>query len=89
MKQLIRSYNKEAKWFYERSDDVPSFDEYMENAISTSTYLVLMPSLLLGMESASREVFDWVMNNPSIVVASAKVGRCTDDVATYSVRIQL
>lgn len=64
---------------------MPNFDEYMENALSTSTYLVLMPSLLLGMDSATKEAFDWVMSNPKIVVASAKIGRCTDDIATYEV----
>lgn len=64
---------------------MPNFDEYMENALSTSTYLVLMPSLLLGMDSTTKEVFDWVMSNPKVVVASAKISRYIDDVATYEV----
>ncbi|CAN4114432.1 unnamed protein product [Withania somnifera] len=37
------------------------------------------------MRSASKEMFDWMMNKPQILVASAIIGRVIDDIATYKI----
>jgi hypothetical protein len=57
----------------------------MENALITTICFLLIPALLLGVESATRETFDFLVNNPRIVTAVAKISRVVDDVATYKV----
>lgn len=83
MKEIVRSYYIEAEWFIEGK--IPSFEEYLNNALVTGTYYLLAPASLLGMESTSKRTFDWMMNKPKILVASAIIGRVIDDIATYKV----
>lgn len=83
MKEIVRSYYIEAEWFIEGK--IPSFQKYLSNALITGTYYLLAPASLLGMKSASKKTFDWMMNKPKILVASATIGRVIDDVATYKV----
>ncbi|XP_059309636.1 viridiflorene synthase-like [Lycium ferocissimum] len=83
MKEIVRSYHIEAQWFIEGK--IPSFKEYLSNALITGTYYLLAPASLLGIRSASMTAFDWMMNKPKILVASALIGRVIDDIATYKI----
>ncbi|XP_059309637.1 vetispiradiene synthase 3-like [Lycium ferocissimum] len=83
MKEIVRSYYIEAQWFIEGK--IPSFKKYLSNALITGTYYLLAPASLLGMRSASKTAFDWMMNKPKILVASALIGRVIDDIATYKI----
>ncbi|XP_070023530.1 viridiflorene synthase-like [Nicotiana sylvestris] len=83
MKEIVRSYYSEAQWFIKGKS--PPFEEYLSNALITGTYYLLAPASLLGMKSASKAAFDWMMNKPKILVASALIGRVIDDVATYKI----
>ncbi|XP_060185402.1 vetispiradiene synthase 3-like [Lycium barbarum] len=83
MKKIARSYYIEAQWFIEGK--IPSFKEYLSNALITGTYYLLAPASLLGMRSASKTAFDWMMNKPKILLASALIGRVIDDIATYKI----
>ncbi|KAH0681302.1 hypothetical protein KY284_022387 [Solanum tuberosum] len=83
MKEIVKSYYIEAEWFLEGK--IPSFKEYLGNALVTGTYYLLAPTSLLGIKSASKKTFDWIMNKPKILVASAIIGRVIDDIATYKI----
>lgn len=83
MKEIVKSYYIEAEWFLEGK--IPSFKEYLGNALVTGTYYLLAPTSLLGMKSTSKKTFDWIMNKPKILVASAIIGRVIDDIATYKI----
>ncbi|XP_006354694.1 vetispiradiene synthase 2-like [Solanum tuberosum] len=83
MKEIVRSYYIEAEWFIEGK--IPSFKDYLNNALVTGTYYLLAPASLLGMKSTSKKTFDWMMNKPKILVASAIIGRVIDDIATYKI----
>ena len=83
MKEIVKSYFIEAKWFIEGY--TPLFEEYMSNALITSTYFLLTATSLLGMKSAKREVFDWLTENPKIMMANVTICRVVDDIATYEV----
>ncbi|PIN01946.1 Vetispiradiene synthase [Handroanthus impetiginosus] len=80
MKEIARSYNMEAKWFFE--GHMPSFADYMADGnISSGNYLLVSTSYV-GMNSATKEAFDWLMKQPKIQVASATIGRIINDIAS-------
>ncbi|GFP81463.1 vetispiradiene synthase 1 [Phtheirospermum japonicum] len=83
MKEIIRSYNIEAKWFIEGYK--PPFADYMANGFITSTYYLLATTSFIGMKSATKEAFDWLMRKPKIQVANVTICRVIDDIATYEV----
>ncbi|KAM3290181.1 vetispiradiene synthase 3 isoform X2 [Capsicum chacoense] len=83
MKEIVRSYYIEAKWFIK--GNVPLFEEYLNNALITGAFYLLVPASLLGMRSTSKASFDWILNKPKILLASAIVGRVVDDIASYKV----
>ncbi|KAK4422341.1 Viridiflorene synthase [Sesamum alatum] len=83
MKEIIRSYNIEAKWFIEGY--MPPFADYMANGFITSTYYLLATTSFIGMESAPKEAFDWLMRKPRIQVANVTICRVVDDIATYEI----
>lgn len=84
MKEIVRSYNIEAKWFLEGY--MPPFAEYLANGFITSTYYLLATTSYIGMNSATKEAFDWLMKKPKIQVANVSICRVVDDIATYEVR---
>ncbi|KAL6315648.1 hypothetical protein AAG906_004819 [Vitis piasezkii] len=60
MKNQVRAYFAEAKWFHEQH--IPTMEEYMSVALSSSGYSLLATSSFIGMgEIASKEAFDWVI----------------------------
>ncbi|KAL6999376.1 (-)-germacrene D synthase [Sarracenia purpurea var. burkii] len=84
MKKLIRAYFDEAKWHHEAY--TPSMEEYMDVALGVSTYQILSTTSFIGMgELASKEVFDWVVNDPLIVQGAAIIARLLNDIAGYKV----
>ncbi|XP_055816949.1 vetispiradiene synthase 3-like [Solanum dulcamara] len=83
MKEIVRNYNVEAKWFIEGY--MPPVSEYLSNALATSTYYLLTTTSYLGMKSATEHHFEWLGNNPKILEANATLCRVIDDIATYEV----
>ncbi|XP_059643780.1 valerianol synthase TPS8-like [Cornus florida] len=82
LQELIGSYYVEAKWFNEGY--VPSFNEYMGNALNTAGYSLLTTSSFMGMgEIGTTEAFDWIKNKPKILVASCTIVRLMDDIVDY------
>ncbi|KAL1535653.1 (-)-5-epieremophilene synthase STPS3-like [Salvia divinorum] len=78
LKELVRCYFEEAKWFKE--GNLPSFEEYLKLGQITSTYNYLVPSSFLG---ARKEDFEWLSEKPKILVATLIIGRLLDDIGSY------
>ncbi|KAH0783139.1 hypothetical protein KY290_002737 [Solanum tuberosum] len=83
MKEIVRNYLVEAKWFIEGY--MPPVSEYLSNALATSTYYLLTTTSYLGMKSATKEDFEWLAKNPKILEANVTLCRVIDDIATYEV----
>ncbi|KAK3034686.1 hypothetical protein RJ639_032447, partial [Escallonia herrerae] len=84
MKDLVRAYNTEAKWFI--AGYLPQFDEYMGIAYVTSTCFLLTTTCFLGMaEVSAKEAFAWLRTTPRSLMACATIFRLVDDIATYEV----
>uniref|UniRef100_M1D2F6 5-epiaristolochene synthase n=1 Tax=Solanum tuberosum TaxID=4113 RepID=M1D2F6_SOLTU len=81
MKEIVRNYNVEAKWFIEGY--MPPVSEYLSNALVTSTSYLLTTTSYLGMKSATEHDFEWLSRNPQILKANATLCRVIDDIATY------
>ncbi|KAM3360295.1 5-epi-aristolochene synthase 2-like isoform X1 [Capsicum galapagoense] len=83
MKEIVRSYNVEAKWFIKGY--MPLVSEYLSNALITSTYYLLTTTSYLGTKSSTEQDFEWLSKNPKILKANATICRVIDDIATYEV----
>ncbi|CAH9100335.1 unnamed protein product [Cuscuta europaea] len=83
MKELVRCYFIEAKWFIEGHQ--PQFVEYLHNAFISCTYYLLATISCYGVDSADEQVFNWLMKNPKILEASVALCRTIDDIATFDV----
>ncbi|RAL38911.1 hypothetical protein DM860_015272 [Cuscuta australis] len=83
MKELVRCYFIEAKWFIEGHK--PVFTEYLRNAFVSCTYYLLATISCYGVKSADEQVFDWLIKNPKILEASVALCRLIDDIATFDV----
>ncbi|KAM3201061.1 5-epi-aristolochene synthase 2-like isoform X1 [Capsicum annuum] len=83
MKEIVRSYNVEARWFIKGY--MPLVSEYLSNALITSTYYLLTTTSYLGMKSSTEQDFEWLSKNPKILKANATICRVIDDIATYEV----
>lgn len=83
MKELVRGYFIEAKWFLDGDKPKPTFDEYLKNAFVTSTYYVLVLTSCYGLKSADEKVFDWLKQNPKVLDACITICRLVDDIATF------
>ncbi|KAL7151856.1 hypothetical protein ABFS83_04G058500 [Erythranthe nasuta] len=82
VKEICSAYNKGLKWGMGRN--VPTFEEYMMNTVITSCLYVFSSIMIPGMESvSSKETIDWLMSQPQLVIASAKVCRLMDDLGSY------
>lgn len=82
MKDLARSYFHEAKWLHQNC--VPPLEEYMDVALISSGYLMLIMStfVLMG-DITTTELLDWVFTMPKIVRASSIICRLMDDIVSY------
>ncbi|KAM3282961.1 5-epiaristolochene synthase-like isoform X2 [Capsicum chacoense] len=83
LKELVKSYNIEAKWFIE--GHMPPASEYLRNAFVTTTYYYLATTSYLGMKYAKEEEFEWLSKNPKILEGCVTICRVIDDIATYEV----
>ncbi|XP_027354358.1 (-)-germacrene D synthase-like [Abrus precatorius] len=81
MKRLVEAYLAEAIWF--NSNYIPTMEEYMDVALVTSAYRMLIATAFLGMGSiATEKAFQWLTNDPKIVKASTIIGRLMDDIVS-------
>jgi hypothetical protein len=84
MKNLVRAYFHEVKWFYQKH--IPSMDEYMRIALVTCAYQMLETTSLVGMgDIVTEDVFEWLFSDPKLVRASAVVCRLMDDIVSHKV----
>ncbi|KAM3282960.1 hypothetical protein P3S67_026605 [Capsicum chacoense] len=83
LKELVQSYNIEAKWFIEGY--VPSASKYLRNAFVTTTYYYLATTSYLGIKYAKEQEFEWLLTNPKILEGCVTICRVIDDIATYEV----
>ncbi|PHT29877.1 5-epiaristolochene synthase [Capsicum baccatum] len=83
LKELVKSYNIEAKWFIE--GHMPPASEYLRNAFVTTTYYYLATTSYLGMKYAKEQEFEWLSKNPKILEGCVTICRVIDDIATYEV----
>jgi len=84
MKNQVRAYFHEAKWFYQKH--IPSMDEYMRIALVTCAYPMLETTSLVGMgDIVTEDAFVWLFSNPKLVRASAVVCRLMDDIVSHKV----
>ncbi|KAL6315652.1 hypothetical protein AAG906_004823 [Vitis piasezkii] len=80
--ESVRAYFNEAKWLHE--DYVPTIEEYLSVAQVTSEVTLFTVICFVGMgRMATKEVFEWVWNDPKIVGASSKIMRLMDDMASH------
>ena len=85
MKNLVRAYFEEAKWFHQGY--VPTMKEYMQVASVTAGYKMLATTSFVFMgELAAKEAFDWVSNDPLIVQAASVIARLMNDIVGHKVR---
>ncbi|KAL0435397.1 UNVERIFIED_CONTAM: Gamma-cadinene synthase [Sesamum radiatum] len=49
----------------------------------TSCVYVILSSTIPGVKSASQETIDWLMGEPKIAAAAAKIGRYLNDLGSY------
>ena len=84
MKNLSRAFFEEAKWL--RQGYTPTVEEYLAVALhSTGLYLLVSASLVGLGNMVSKDVFEWLFNDPKIVRASALICRLMDDIASHKV----
>ncbi|KAL3747663.1 hypothetical protein ACJRO7_016461 [Eucalyptus globulus] len=83
MKNLVRAYFAEAKWFH--LNHVPTMEEYMPIALTSAAVELLLVTSLLGMEDfVTKDAFDWLLYDNSKMVKAVKlVGRLMDDIAGH------
>lgn len=88
MKRVVQAYYAEAKWF--NSNYTPTMEEYMGVAKVTSAYRMIATTSFVGMGSiATKQVFQWVTNDPKIVNASTIICRLMDDIVSNEVFKQI
>ncbi|KAL1315236.1 hypothetical protein HN51_041999 [Arachis hypogaea] len=80
---FVQGYLVEAKWCDEKY--VPTYEEYKMNGIATSTCPLQM-TILIGLgEFATKDMFDWILNNPKVMKAVSLIARLMDDLGTHKV----
>ncbi|KAF5478802.1 hypothetical protein F2P56_005332 [Juglans regia] len=82
MKILVRAYFNEAKSFNMKK--IPTMEEYMEIAIPSSGYpmLIAVSFVFMG-EIVTKEAFEWIFSNPKVITASAVIARLMDDSGSH------
>ena len=86
MKKLVMAYFEEAKWLF--NDYIPKVEEYMKVSIVSCGYMMASTTSLVGMgDQVSKRDFDWIINEPPVVLASSTICRLMDDLVGEEVRI--
>ena len=74
----------EAKWSHEVY--VPTYQEYKDNGVITSTYPLQITSFLLLAKSSDQDMSDWILSNPPIIRAVSLIGRLENDISSHKVQ---
>ncbi|EOY13945.1 Terpene synthase 21, putative [Theobroma cacao] len=81
LKKIVISYLVEAQWTHEGY--MPTFDEYLDIALHSSAAILVIAEVLVGMEEADANVFEWLRQGDSKSLAAIKIiARLYDDIAT-------
>ncbi|KAL4339763.1 hypothetical protein GQ457_08G008410 [Hibiscus cannabinus] len=81
LKKIVVSYLVEAQWTNEGY--LPTFDEYLEIALHSSAAILVIAQVLVGMEEADADAFQWLKLGDSKSLAAIKlIARLYDDIAT-------
>ncbi|KAF3629778.1 putative LOB domain-containing protein 27-like [Capsicum annuum] len=82
MKKLLRSCYQDAKWY--NAGYIPKYAEYTKNAYVSSAIMNLGTNPLVGMEGfISKDIFEWMMNEPLIVRAASAICRLMYDIVDH------
>ncbi|KAL6311109.1 hypothetical protein AAG906_025861 [Vitis piasezkii] len=82
MKRQIQAYFVEAKWLNQRY--VPTFDEYISNALVSCCYTLLIATSFVGMgDVVTEEAFQWVLSRAKMIRASETICRLMDDLVSH------
>ncbi|KDP31578.1 hypothetical protein JCGZ_14803 [Jatropha curcas] len=82
VKKQVGAYIIEARWF--NNDYVPTFEEYISNAVISSTYPILITLSFCAMgEVASKQVFDWLFTEPKLLYTASGLARLIDDIMSH------
>ena len=84
-KQYVRTNFAQSKWFL--ASELPSFADYLSNGLITTAYYPLASAAFMGMDSATKDVMDWMPTHPKLFVALGKHTRLLNDVGSYKVWI--
>ncbi|KAL5972718.1 hypothetical protein ACLOJK_039523 [Asimina triloba] len=77
--ELAKAYIKEARWAH--AAHVPRLEEYMNNAVVSCGYPLIIVMSFLGMgQVATKEALEWAMNLPNAVRQGSIVGRLANDI---------
>ncbi|RDY00892.1 putative sesquiterpene synthase, partial [Mucuna pruriens] len=79
--KLVKGYMVETKWCQEGF--IPTYDEYKVNGILTSIFTPLMGSFIGLGEFVTKDVFDWIFSNPTIIEAVSIIGRVLNDISSH------
>ncbi|CAN4109972.1 unnamed protein product [Withania somnifera] len=64
-------------------------EQYIKNGIPSSTYLFLTTASWLGIgDAATKEAFDWISTEPTILVASCIIARLLNDLVSHEIELQ-
>ncbi|CAN1157430.1 Probable terpene synthase 3 [Linum perenne] len=81
-KNQMKAYMVEARWLTEGK--VPSIEEYRRAGIYSSTLPLLAYSAICGLgHKATKQVFDWLITDPKLMIVVADHGRLMDDVMSH------
>ncbi|KAL6314743.1 hypothetical protein AAG906_027090 [Vitis piasezkii] len=82
LKRQIQAYFIEAKWLNQRY--VPTFDEYISNALVSCCYTLLIATSFVGMgDVVTEEAFQWVLSRAKMIRASETICRLMDDLVSH------
>ncbi|KDP31568.1 hypothetical protein JCGZ_14793 [Jatropha curcas] len=82
VKKQVGAYRTEARWF--NNDYVPTFEEYISNAVISSTYPMLITLSFCAMgEVASKQVFDWLFTEPKLLYTASGLARLINDIMSH------
>ncbi|KAK1366869.1 hypothetical protein POM88_042430 [Heracleum sosnowskyi] len=85
-KRLTRSYQQEAKWF--QISYFPTFEEYMSVAcVSDGLKMLAVTSSVLMGNIATREAFEWMSKDPSILRAISVILRAIFELWWFGIQV--
>ncbi|KAL3845661.1 hypothetical protein ACJIZ3_003064 [Penstemon smallii] len=89
MKKMEKGYFEEAKWLF--NNYIPTVEEYMKVARVTSAYPTLSTASLVGMvgDLVKEEYFEWITNEPPILLAASTICRLMDDMVGYGFEVKV